>query len=205
MNAPSMLLLCALSLAAFTALPAKAENRSAPQVPPGGLQSETVFGAERPVARVTPNVSCELIWIMPASPERIFPLLCPVLEYDWIRNWRARLIHSKSGVAEENCLFETRFADGPMIWMCTRYEPSKYIEYTCFAQRGYIARIQITLKAVAEGTQLRWNRSWFAYNAQGEAWAKEWNGEPFEKMMDHLKAEMEHYLRTGQMLKLEAQ
>lgn len=199
MNTPSILLLCSLSLSAFTALPTNAKEKTLDQVQPV-LQSEANFGVERPAARVTPNVSSESIWIMPATPEKIFPLLCPVLEYDWIPGWRTKLIHSKSGVAEEDCIFETRFAEGPMIWTCTRYEPSRYIEYTCFAQRGFVVRLQITLDAVPAGTRMRWSRSWLAYNAEGEAWVKEWNVEHHEKMMEHLKAEMEDYLRNRKLL-----
>jgi len=125
-----------------------------------------------------------------------------VLEYDWIPTWRTKLIHSKSGVAEEDCIFETRFpGDGPMIWICTRYEPPTRIEYTCYAQRGYIVRLKIMLAAVQEGTQMVWSRSWHAYNADGEAWMQQWNGDRYDEMMNHRKAEMEHYLRTGSILK----
>jgi len=148
-----------------------------------------------------PNISRERVAVMPATPEKIFPLLCPVLEYDWIPSWRAKLIHSQSGAAEEDCLFETRFpSDGPTIWMCTRYEPPARIEYTCFAQRGYILRLKITLAAVPEGTRMVWTRSWHAYNAEGEAWLKQWDGDRYEKRMTILMAELEYYLRTGTML-----
>lgn len=165
------------------------------------LVSEAGFGVERPVARVAPNVSSELVWLMPATPEKIFPLLCPVLEYDWIPSWRTKLIHSKSGFAEENCIFETRFADGPTFWVCTRYEPTKYIEYTCFAQHGLIVRLKITLKVVPAGTQIVWNRSWHAYNVEGEAQVKQWSASQYEEMMNQRKAEMEYYLRTGELQK----
>ena len=39
---------------------------------------------------------------VPATPERVFPLLCPVLEYRWIPTWQCELLHSDSGVAEED-------------------------------------------------------------------------------------------------------
>lgn len=35
-----------------------------------------------------------------ASPEAIFPLLCPVREYDWIPGWDCRLVYTESGLAE---------------------------------------------------------------------------------------------------------
>jgi hypothetical protein len=30
---------------------------------------------------------------VPAAPEHVFPLLCPVLEYKWIPYWRCELLH----------------------------------------------------------------------------------------------------------------
>jgi hypothetical protein len=39
---------------------------------------------------------------VPAAPDRVFPLLCPVLEYRWIPTWRCEQLHSESGVAEED-------------------------------------------------------------------------------------------------------
>jgi hypothetical protein len=189
-----MLLLCSLGV---STLPVLAEVPN----PPPAKSSDGEFGAERPVARIMPTIVRERVAVMPATPEKIFPLLCPVREYDWIPSWRAQLIHSQTGVAEENCLFETRSpSDGPTLWMCTRYEPPTRIEYTCFAQRGFILRLKITLEGVPEGTRMVWLRSWHAYNAEGEAWLKQWNGDRYEKRTTVLMAELEHYLRTGTML-----
>lgn len=38
--------------------------------------------------------------VLEAAPEGVFPLLCPVREYDWIEPWRCRMIYSQSGFAE---------------------------------------------------------------------------------------------------------
>ncbi len=34
-----------------------------------------------------------------APPATVFPLLCPTLEYLWLDDWDAKMIHSESGVA----------------------------------------------------------------------------------------------------------
>lgn len=41
------------------------------------------------------------------TKEQIFPLLCPIREYDWIENWSCDLIYSDSGFAECDCVFRT--------------------------------------------------------------------------------------------------
>ena len=45
-----------------------------------------------------------------AAPEKVFPLLCPVREADWIPGWQYELVYSESGVAELGCVFTTRHA-----------------------------------------------------------------------------------------------
>ena len=56
------------------------------------------------------RVTHEYIQTNAASPERVFPLLCPVREADWIPGWRYKLIYSESGVAELGCIFATEDA-----------------------------------------------------------------------------------------------
>ncbi len=159
------------------------------------------FGAERPQPRLATMIVRPETWIMPASPEAIFPLLCPTREYDWIPTWRARMIHSKSGMAEENCIFETRFPlYGPMTWMCTRYEPPTQIEYTSFAERGFVVRLTIKLEGIAGGTRMHWSRAWFATSASGEESLKQWDEAVYTKSMIRLREELEHYLKTGTTL-----
>ena len=39
-----------------------------------------------------------------APPEVVFPLLCPVREYEWLEDWTCEMVFSESGVAEEDCV-----------------------------------------------------------------------------------------------------
>ena len=51
--------------------------------------------------------------LVKAKPEEIFPLLCPVREYDWIPEWDCTMVYSESGIAERGCVFQTdRESDG---------------------------------------------------------------------------------------------
>lgn len=59
---------------------------------------------------------------VPAPPERVFPLLCPTLDYKWIPTWQCDLLHSESGVAEEDCVFRTNLPEvGPMTWTMLKW------------------------------------------------------------------------------------
>jgi hypothetical protein len=42
-----------------------------------------------------------------AEPSKVFPLLCPVREADWLDGWDPLVVFSQSGVAEPDCVFLT--------------------------------------------------------------------------------------------------
>ena len=83
----------------------------------------------------TENKRIEAIVIreIKASPLKIFPLACPVEELRWIPDWDYRLIYSKSGVNETNCIFtedklgphffEKSF---PTTWVTNLHDPENY-------------------------------------------------------------------------------
>jgi hypothetical protein len=138
---------------------------------------------------------------VPAAPEQVFPLLCPVLEYQWIPHWRCELLHSVSGIAEEDCVFRTDFPDaGPMVWVVSRYEPPARIEFTCFVADSHVQRLKIALTAAGPGTRLDWTNRWLAIGPRGDAWLAAWSAEAHEKKMDNLRRLLTHYLTTGAML-----
>ena len=138
---------------------------------------------------------------VPAAPGQVFPLLCPVREYQWIPHWRCELLHSASGVAEEDCVFRTDFPDqGPMVWVVSRYEPPACIEFTCFVAESHVQRLKIALTAADGGSRLDWTNRWLALGPRGYAWIAAWSAEDDAKKMDNLRRLLTHYVTTGQML-----
>jgi hypothetical protein len=92
-----------------------------------------------------------------ARAEEVFPLLCPVREYEWIPDWRCRMINSKSGVAELEAMFTTGMMPmGKELWTCTLYEPPSRIEY--LVTHGSKAAFKLELALSEEGgrTALDW-------------------------------------------------
>jgi hypothetical protein len=140
---------------------------------------------------------------VPALPERVFPLLCPVREYDWIPTWQGELLHSVSGVAEEDCVFRTTLphGTGSMTWVVSRYDPPTRIEFTCFVPDFHVFRLKIALTASAGATRLDWTHRWFAVGPSGEAWIAAHSEEAQQKIVDTLQRLLTHYLATGEMLR----
>ena len=67
---------------------------------------------------------------VPASREMVFPLLCPVREYDWLPYWNCTMIYSATGRAELGAVFRTEVpGKGEATWIVTQYHPAKTIAY----------------------------------------------------------------------------
>ena len=63
-----------------------------------------------------------------APSERVFPLLCPVREGDWLDGWaeHCQIVWSVSGLAEQGCVFRT-FGHGPeATWLITDHDPDAH-------------------------------------------------------------------------------
>lgn len=139
--------------------------------------------------------------IVSAPPRQVFPLLCPTLEYRWLPLWRCGLLHSASGVAEEDCVFQTATADGrTMTWVVSRYEPDARIEFTCFVAAAYVFRLKIAVTAAGSGARLHWTRRWLSIDPAGDAWMGSWSTAEEHHHMDYIGRALAHYLATGEML-----
>lgn len=86
------------------------------------------------------RVSHEYTQTNDAPPEKVFPLLCPVREAEWVPGWQYRLIYSESGVAGDGCVFLTPNGAGPeTVWMVTHYDPAIFTIAFAWTQPGMIA------------------------------------------------------------------
>jgi hypothetical protein len=136
------------------------------------------------------------------TPERIFPLLCPTREFDWIEGWDCELIRTESGFAELDCIFTTHFAgDEKEIWVVDRYEPNKLIQFIRSSESRVI-RYSIKLSSKDNGsTTLLWQQVVTALNEKGNRYVENCSNKEFGKKINNLEKLLRHYLETGEMLK----
>lgn len=138
------------------------------------------------------------------SPERVFPLLCPVREYDWIENWKCEMIYSDSGYAEENCIFTTVFPDDGSedVWVVSNYKPPRDIHFVR-TNRLRVIRYNIALTANDDGTSsAEWEQILTGLNEEGNRFVEEQSEDAFNQMVDSLGFMIDYYLENGRMLKL---
>ncbi len=139
-----------------------------------------------------------------APPGKVFPLLCPVREYEWIEPWQCEMLRSDSGIAEKNCVFRTRFPGEPSddVWVINHYEPNTRIEFVRVNSLRTMC-LSITLVDNGDGTTR-------AVNEQLLVGLTEQGNHSLDNMADSFSFEMRmgeamlnHYLTTGNRLPLQ--
>lgn len=119
-----------------------------------------------PVAPPDARRTFEHAGVVPGTPDEVFPLLCPVLEYEWLDDWTCAMQYSESGVAERGCAFSTQMALGER-WICSRYEPGESIQYVIWLSVGWMI-LEADLGDLGDGTtELSWRRTLTATSALG--------------------------------------
>lgn len=142
------------------------------------------------------------------SPEQVFPLLCPVREYEWIPDWKSETVYLKSGHAEDGGVFVTNFPGrGPGTWVISRYEPPTAIGFVIFYPDRLVERLDVTLAAGRAGgsqggTHIRWDRTYTGLSEEGNRFLAELTGAPLEARMQRQLRLLEHFCATGQMLSI---
>jgi hypothetical protein len=142
-----------------------------------------------------------------APPEAVFPLLCPVREGDWLEGWaeRCELIWSASGLAEPGCVFRTTEDGRPeTVWIITDHDPD----------RGLVVFARVTPDLAASTLHIQVNESVDGTSAvsirytvvptspEGAAYAAErYDRADLLASVVWWERSMNHYLRTGQLLR----
>ncbi len=138
-----------------------------------------------------------------ATPERVFPLLCPVREAEWLDGWQYTMIYSKSGVIEEGAVFSTPHpGEEDTVWIVTRHDPRKReVEFTRFTPASRICVLQIAVRAKDEDKSLvDISYTYTATAPAGNAFIQSLTEEAFVGAMKFWEKSVNYYLETGKKL-----
>jgi hypothetical protein len=165
------------------------------------------------------RIAHEYIQTNSASPEKVFPLLCPVREADWIPGWQYKLIYSDSGVAELGCIFTTQDptvesdkysstsnerdpAAPETTWICTEYDPATFrIGYVWIKPGRVATELRIQLAKTKDGNTR--SHICFRYTGLSDEGNREVQGYDrtwFDAKMRGWEMAINHYLATGAMI-----
>jgi hypothetical protein len=136
-----------------------------------------------------------------APPDAVFPLLCPVREAEWIPGWDPLLVVSKSGVAEDDCVFVTRSEPENTVWYVTDYQPEKeFIGFVRTTPGVTACRLSIQLAAAREGSTARVTFTHTSLGEKGDAFVDGFTEAKFAGEMQLWEKRINHYLATGTCL-----
>lgn len=143
------------------------------------------------------------------TPVEVFPLLCPVREYDWIPGWTCEMIYSDSGYAELGCVFRTRSWYVPSggdpeveTWVVSRYEPHREIGFVRTIEGLWVSTLDLRLAQGQECTHALATRMFTALTPVGARVLAELDEGAERARLRGIAAGVNHYLTTGQMRSL---
>jgi len=140
-----------------------------------------------------------------APPEKVFSLLCPVREADWVPGWQYRLIYSESGVAEGGCVFITPNEDATeTTWVVTDYDPATFRIAFVWVNPGLVAaQIRICLSnssGVLGHTSALIQYTYTGLSTEGNHEVERYDQKWFRHKMQSWEAAINHYLQTGKRI-----
>jgi len=133
----------------------------------------------------------------------VFPLLCPVREKDWVEGWEYKMIFSKSGLIEKDCVFSTpHHGNEQTIWYVTEYDRENYkIQFVRVTPNEEVVKIDICLIDNENGTTTsNITYQYTALNDSKNLWIKEKLESEFKENMIEWEDAINFYIKTGQKL-----
>ena len=138
-----------------------------------------------------------------ATPDEVFPLLCPVREMDWAPGWQPDWVISDSGVAEQGCVFQTpedaKERTAPATWVVTQYHPETYqVEMLKIIPQHTVMKLEASLRDDPQGgTQANISYEYTALGPQGERFMDGCTEDWYRQFMLGWEKAMNDYLATG--------
>jgi len=139
-----------------------------------------------------------------AIPEMVFPLLCPVREKDWLDGWSHKMIYSKSGLIEKDCIFSTSNpSEMDSIWHVIQHNPEEFfVEFLRVTPKQNVVRINIKLAPIEnDKTEAEIMYQYTGLNKKQNEFINSDLKSKFEESMSWWEKSINHYLEKGKMLK----
>ena len=138
-----------------------------------------------------------------AAPEKVFPLLCPVREADWLDGWRYNMIYSDSGLIEEGAVFSTPDeGEEDTVWIVTKHDPKKHeVEFARFTHNSRTCRLKIAVKYKDENSSyVDVSYTYTGITHAGNDFIDNFTEEAFLEAVTFWEKSMNYFLKTGKRL-----
>ncbi|MGH8130860.1 MAG: hypothetical protein ACRES3_08415 [Steroidobacteraceae bacterium] len=140
-----------------------------------------------------------------APAARVFRLLCPVHEADWIDGWNPILVLTESGVAEQDCVFVTDAKVQDSIWYITRHDPERgFVEMIKITPSVTACKLTIRVRPAKPGSEAEITYSHTSLGPEGDVYLASFTAEYYVQFMREWESRMNHYLKHGKALRSSA-
>ena len=139
-----------------------------------------------------------------ATPEKIFPLLCPVREAEWLDGWKYEMIYSESGLVEEGCVFSTSHEkEEDTVWIVTLHDPENYkVEFTRFTHQSRVCVLKIAVRPKDRNSSfVDISYKYTTITPAGNKFIDHFTEEEFLEAVKFWEDSMNYFLKTGKRLK----
>ena len=136
-------------------------------------------------------------------PEKVFPLLCPAREADWLDGWQYNMIYSTSGLVEKGAVFSTPHHDKKeTVWMVTNYDTKNLkVDFCRFTPDSRTCFLQISVSAKGNDESfVDISYTYTAISEQGNNFIDSFTEETFLESVKFWEDAMNYYLKTGNKL-----
>ena len=138
-----------------------------------------------------------------AASDKVFSLLCPVREAQWLDGWRYNMIYSESGLIEEGAIFSTPFeGESDTIWIVTKYDQKKHeVEFARFTHKSRTCLLKIAVKSKKKNISfVDVSYTYTSITARGNEFIDQFTEEKFLEAVVFWEKSMNYYLETGEKL-----
>jgi len=139
-----------------------------------------------------------------ATPAKVFPLLCPVRETDWLDGWRYNMFYSESGLVEEGAVFSTPYeGEEDTVWIVTKHDSKTYgVEFARFTHNSRTCALKIAAKSKDENSSfVDISYTYTAITPAGNDFIDNFTEQAFLEAVIFWEKSMNYFLKTGKRLK----
>lgn len=139
-----------------------------------------------------------------ATPEKVFPLLCPVREADWLDGWRYTMIYSESGLVENGAVFSTPYEnEEDTVWVVSKHDLEKrVVEFTRFTHKSRTCVLNIAVRLKDENSSyVDISYTHTGITPEGNDFINHYTEESFLAGVTFWEKSMNYFLATGEKLK----
>ena len=139
-----------------------------------------------------------------APPEKVLPLLTPLGERAWTSDWEPEMRWEPPGGGAGTFFVIHHPGQPDAVWLLDTWEPAAgHVHYLHVTPGSDVTEIDIRLRPDGKDRTVATVRyTWTALGSPGVTLVRSKTAESYARFMRHWELELNHYLTTGEKLRL---